>query len=58
MGVLMGLRGPPVVISTEDPRHQDPEAVAIIDAKSVYVSTASSNDCSKEMMIGQRRRLQ
>ena len=42
MDVLMGLRGPPVVISTEDPRHQDPEAVAIIDAKSVYDSTASS----------------
>ena len=42
MDILMGLRGPPVVISTEDPRHQDPAAIAVIDAKSVYDSTSSS----------------
>eukprot|EP00435_Cladocopium_sp_Y103_P070427 s448_g35.t1 len=30
------------LISTEDPRHRDPAAIAIIDAKSVYDSTSSS----------------
>ena len=33
--VAMGLRGPPTVIASEDPRYVDPETVAIVDTKSV-----------------------
>eukprot|EP00435_Cladocopium_sp_Y103_P026323 s61_g6.t1 len=39
--VEMGLRGPPTVIAAEDPKYVDPQTIAIIDAKSVFDSTAS-----------------
>ena len=37
----MGLRGPPTVIASEDPKFVDPLTVALIDAKSVFDSTSS-----------------
>ena len=39
--VEMGLRGPPTVIASEDPKFVDPLTVALIDAKSVFDSTSS-----------------
>eukprot|EP00435_Cladocopium_sp_Y103_P008346 s2034_g2.t1 len=40
--IEMGLRGPPTVIAAEDPKFVDPLTIALIDAKSVYDSTASA----------------
>ena len=40
--ISMGLRGSPTVIASENPRYIDPDTVAIIDAKSVYDSTANT----------------
>ena len=40
--ISMGLRGSPTVIASENPRYTDPDTVAIIDAKSVYDSTANT----------------
>ena len=39
--VQMGLRGPPTVIATEDAQYNDPNAIAIIDAKSVFDGASS-----------------
>ena len=39
--VTMGLRGPPTVIASENPKFEDPLTIAVIDAKSVFDSTAS-----------------
>ena len=39
--IEMGLRGPPTVIASEDPKFVDPLTVALIDAKSVFDSTSS-----------------
>ena len=39
--IEMGLRGPPTVIASEDPKFVDPMTVALIDAKSVFDSTSS-----------------
>eukprot|EP00435_Cladocopium_sp_Y103_P027783 s3983_g6.t2 len=40
--IEMGLRGAPTVVAAEDPRYLDPLTIALIDAKSVYDSTASA----------------
>ena len=39
--IQMGLRGPSTVIAEENPRYTDPDTVCVIDAKSVYDSTAN-----------------
>ena len=39
--VTMGLRGPPTVIASENPRFEDPLTIAVIGAKSVFDSTSS-----------------
>ena len=39
--IQMGLRGPSTVIAEENPRYTDPNTVCVVDAKSVYDSTAN-----------------
>ena len=39
--VQMGLRGPPTVIASEDASYNDPMALAIVDAKSVFDGASS-----------------
>ena len=39
--VQLGLRGPPTVIASEDAQYNDPSALAIVDAKSVFDGASS-----------------
>lgn len=43
-----GLRGPATVIASEDPNFQDPQAVAVVDAKSVFDTTSSEQACGED----------